>query len=190
MIRRAILCASLVLAAPLVTARADAPASTKTAAKPQIQVVELPAQPIVFRLVKAPPAKLEEEMRGAFLALVGIASRGGLALAGSPIARYRERAATSDATFVVEAALPVTKLPAKSSGFELGTLPAGPAITLEHRGKLADLPRAHAALDAWLVANKRRAAGPRWEVFVTNPVTTPDPAAQIVKIVVPLAPAT
>ena len=89
---------------------------------------------------------------------------------------------------MVEAALPVIKRPTGKlgAGVRAGALPAGPAATLVHRGRHAELDRAHATLDAWLVANKRRAAGPRWEVFMTNPLTTPDPDAQETRVVVPL----
>ncbi|MBA3500440.1 MAG: AraC family transcriptional regulator, partial [Deltaproteobacteria bacterium] len=51
----------------------------------------------------------------------------------------------------------------------------------------AKLAAAHAELDAWLAANKRAAVGPRWEVYVTNPITTPDPDAQTTRVYAPLA---
>ena len=96
-------------------------------------------------------------------------------MTGPPFARYLSRGAT----FVVEVGVPVRK--GKTA------LPAGPAAVVEFRGPHAKLATAHAELDAWLAANKRTAAGPRWEVYVTNPITTPDPDAQTTRVYVPLA---
>jgi effector-binding domain-containing protein len=150
-------------------------AATVAIAEPKVEIVELPAQPIVYRTVKAPPPKLEAELQRAFLAILALTTKHGIDPAGPPLARYTSRGEV----YVVEAALPVRKAPDRIKGLSTGTLPAGPAATLEHRGPLVELPRSHAALDAWLAANKRHAAGPRWELFL-------DPAAPIVKIVVPL----
>lgn len=152
-------------------------AATVAMAEPKVEVVELLAQPVVYKTVKAPPAKLEAELQRAFLAILAITAKHGVDPAGPPIARYTSRGEV----YVVEAALPVRKAPSGIKGLTTGTLPAGPAATLEHRGKLTELPRTHAALDAWLIANKRTAAGPRWELFL-------DPATPIVKVFVPLAP--
>lgn len=153
-------------------------------------VVRLPEQPILRRRVQAKPAELEPKLREAFFALVGEAVKAKLELAGPPLARYQSRGTAADPGFVVDAALPLRTKPTQllAPGFSLDHLPAGPAATLFHRGRLADLPRSHAALDTWLAAHHRRAAGARWEVYVTNPVTTPDPDAQQVTLVVPLAP--
>lgn len=175
------------LIGPTVASAEPTPAP-KPAAEPTL--TQLSEQAIVRRRVTATPAELEARLREAFFALVGEAMNAKWELAGPPLARYQARGTTAEPEFIIDAALPLRTKPRQPAGpgFAIDQLPAGPAATLLHRGRLADLPRSHAMVDAWLSANHRRAVGPRWEVFVTNPVTTPDPNAQQVTIVVPLAP--
>ena len=47
---------------------------------------------------------------------------------------------------------------------------------------------AHAKLDAWLTKSGKTARGPRWEVYTTTPLTTPDPDAQVTQLVIPVQP--
>jgi len=155
-------------------------------AAPAIEVIELRAQPALVRTVKAPPEQLGTAMAAAIMTLVGTADRYTLAIAGPPFARYVSRGEQ----YEVEVGLPIRKAPAKrklGNDARVIELPAGAAATLLFRGPREDLPRAHAELDAWLAAHERSAAGPRWEVYLTNPIETPDPAAQQTRLVAPLA---
>lgn len=43
--------------------------------------------------------------------------------------------------------------------------PEGDAVTAVHWGPYAQMRDAYEAIDAWLAANGRRAAGPSWEVY-------------------------
>lgn len=168
------------------TAPAPAPVPAPEVA-PDVTVAELPAQPAIVRTIRAKPAALAGEMTRTILALIETATRKQLEVTGPPFARYVTRG-DGDQPFVVEVGLPL----ARAAKGDLGegtralTLPGGPAATLVFKGRHEDLPRAHAALDRWLAAHKRRAAGARWEVYLTNPISTPDPAAQRTQIVQPL----
>lgn len=175
------------------TTTAAPPAATATppaAATAPIEVTTLAPQPILYVVVRAQPAALSESLQRAFLSLLGSITTTGVDIAGPPLARYASRGTAADPTFVVEAALPVKKLPAGTlpAGLRAATLPGGPAATLVVTGPHAGLVDAHATLDAWLAAAKRTPAGARWEVFLTNPMMTPDPAAQQTRVVVPLRP--
>jgi effector-binding domain-containing protein len=154
-------------------------------ADPPIEVITLDVQPAIAKTITAAPDALSVQIGGAVLALVATADRHGLVISGPPFSRTVSRGARVE----VEVGLPVRKAPAKKldKGVRGVELPAGPAATLLFRGRHQDLPTAHAALDTWLARNEREAASPRWEVYVTNPVTTPDPAAQQTRIVAPLA---
>jgi AraC family transcriptional regulator len=140
-------------------------------ANADVKVEELAAQPALTKTIKAKPAQLAAAMQKAILGLVAEAD----VVTGPPFARYLSRGAT----FVVEVGVPVRKGRA--------ALPAGPAAVVEFRGPHAKLAAAHAELDVWLAANKRTAAGARWEVYVTNPITTPDANAQTTRVYAPLA---
>ena len=134
-------------------------------------IVELQGQPAATKTIEVKPAALAAALQKTILGLVATTE----GVAGPPFARYVSRAET----YVVEVGLPVHK--------GKPVLPAGPAAMVEFHGPHAKLATAHAELDAWLAANKRTASGPRWEVYVTNPVMTPDPAKQVTRVYVPLA---
>jgi AraC family transcriptional regulator len=137
----------------------------------EVKVQTLAAQPALTKTIRAKPAQLAAEMQKAVLGLIASAE----SVTGPPFAVYLTRGDV----FVVLVGVPVPKgKPA---------LPAGPAAVVEFRGPHAKLADAHAELDAWLAANKRTAAGARWEVYVTNPITTPDPNAQTTRVYAPLA---
>lgn len=147
-----------------------------------VRVVELTEQPAVVRTVKTKPASLAAEITKAVVALVASDE---FVITGPPFARYEKR---TDKQVVVEIGVPVRKTPkALSKGLRAITLPAGPAAELVVTGRHEDLPKANAELDAWLTKEKRSARGQRWEVYETNPLTTPDPSAQRTRLVVPLA---
>lgn len=162
-----------------------ATAIAEPAAKPTIEVITLDAQPALARTIRATPDALATAIGGAVLSLIATADQHTLAVVGPPFARYLSRGAQLE----VEVGLPVRSASKKapSKGVRAIELPAGSAATLVFRGRHEDLWRAHAMLDAWLAQNKRKAAGARWEVYVTNPLTTRDPALHETRIIAPLA---
>ncbi|MCB9562590.1 MAG: GyrI-like domain-containing protein [Kofleriaceae bacterium] len=151
-------------------------------------MLTLTAQPALLRTVRAAPADLGDALTGAIFGLIAATSSSGAEPAGPPFARYLSRGDAADPTMVVEAGLPVVAPPtgALPDDVVAGELPAGEAVALVFVGPHERLGEAHAALDGWLAAHRRDAAGPRWEVFLTNPVTTPDPEQQRTKVFVPL----
>jgi len=149
-----------------------------------VTVEELAARPAIATTVRAKPTELAAAMQTAMLSLIAAAQQHDLQIVAPPLARYLSRGDT----FVVEAALPVRKSPAKlGKQLRAISLPAGPAAVVVVRGPHTRLASGHAELDRWLAANKRATAGARWEVYVTNPITTPDPDAQVTRIYAPLA---
>ncbi len=164
-------------------APAPAPASPDAAV---VVVMELTAQPALLLRVRAPAAELGARMQDAMFTLFAAAATAKVDLAGPPFARL-VAAPDDDGTITLDAGVPVIK-PVASPGGEVvvGELPAGPAATLLHVGRHDDLATAHAALERWLIAHQRTAAGPGWQVFLTNPITEPDPDAQQTKLFVPL----
>lgn len=147
-----------------------------------VRVVELQRQPAVVRTVKTTPASLAAEITKAVVSLI---TSDEFVITGPPFARYQTR---TDKLVVAEIGVPVRKAPAApSKGLRSIELPAGPAAELVVTGRHEDLPKAHAELDAWLAKEHRKPSGARWEVYLTNPLTTPDPAAQQTRIVAPLA---
>lgn len=141
-----------------------------SSAAAEVKVQTVAAQRTTSTTIRAKPAQLGAEMQKAILGLVATTE----GITGPPFARYVSRGET----YVVEVGLP-TKA-GKTA------LPAGSVAVVEFRGPHAKLADAHAELDAWLAANKRTATT-RWEVYLTNPITTPDPAAQVTHVYALLA---
>jgi effector-binding domain-containing protein len=109
---------------------------------------------------------------------------GGGMIAGPPFTRYhsieRERVD-------LEAGLPVrSALPAKGE-IRPGELPGGDAAVATHVGPYEGLPATGAALAKWVEGRGRIAAGPSWELYVTDPGMDPNPATWRTEIVKPLA---
>jgi len=150
------------------------------------EIATLEAQPTITKRVRTSPDRLGAAIAAAVLELLSAADTNTLQIVGPPFARYLLRGKQLD----VEVGVPLRKAStAKKLGKSIraDTLPGGRVARLNVRGKHEDLPKAHGALDTWLDAHDEKAAGARWEIYVTNPITTPDPAAQETTIVVPLA---
>lgn|GEM_PF-6126414 len=168
------LCAALATAAAP-AARADAPGG--------VSIVEVTRQKVLVKQVTAPPQKLRAAIRKAVTDATNAAKRSRLDIAGPPVVRYIQRGPLS---FVVEAGVPVQGSAPARPGLRIVELPAGKAATITHMGPYEQLPATHQILDQWLEAQKQRATGRRWEVFVSNPVVVRDPAKLETKIFVPL----
>ncbi|MCX6127184.1 MAG: GyrI-like domain-containing protein [Proteobacteria bacterium] len=52
-------------------------------------------------------------------------------------------------------------------------LPKGAVATTVHIGSQEDSPKAYEAIQRWLQANKKKESGAPWEVYLTDPASTP-----------------
>jgi effector-binding domain-containing protein len=109
-----------------------------------------------------------------------------LRASGAPLAVTLSRDADS---WLFRAGIPVDgPLPkADAQGaVVLSTSPGGPVLKVTHTGSTAKLGETYAAIDAWLTLHKRGAGEGSWEVYVSDPATTPE--AELVTLIhVPLA---
>lgn len=71
---------------------------------------------------------------------------------------------------------------------QVGTLPWGEVVATDHYGPYEQLPKAGEALDQWLAAKGRRAAGPNWEYYWTDPGAESDTTKWHTEVVKPLVP--
>ena len=85
---------------------------------------------------------------------------------------YSEPGATVD----VECAIPVAAPMAGAGRVKAGELPAATAATVTHLGTYDGLPQTWTELTAWMKSQGLQAAGPPWEVYVTDPAGEPDPS--------------
>jgi AraC family transcriptional regulator len=113
------------------------------------------------------------------------AQQHGVALAGPPFTRYLK---AGPGLLSIEAGLPIATPSQGEDDIVATELPGGPAAVAIHAGNYDTLGETHAAVERWLDANQLEAAGPPWEIYVTDPGTTPDPKDWRTEVVYPLRP--
>lgn len=111
----------------------------------------------------------------------------GIAMAGPPFTRYL---AMTRGTFTIAAGMPITA-PGSDAGegdtlISAGELPGGEIAVAIHAGPYQTLGETHAALEAWVAAQGRTAAGPPWETYITDPGEVPNPADWRTEVCLPL----
>jgi len=99
--------------------------------------------------------------------------RSGTHPAGPPFARWHVwEADRAD----LEAGMPVPA-PVEGEGrIAASELPGGTVAVTVHRGPYDSLPDTYNALGAWMEANGHEHCGAPWEVYLTDPRETPEPA--------------
>lgn len=104
-------------------------------------------------------------------------------VAGAPFVRYLEIGAGS---YRIEAGVPTAE-PMKGSGEIIASeLPGGELAVADHYGPYNTLVETTAALREYVEGQGRRAAGPLWESYVTDPNAEPDPAKLLTEVCIPL----
>jgi hypothetical protein len=142
-----------------------------------VRVLALVPQPALVETVEASPGELARTLAGTIASLVVLAQATGVELVGPPFSRYLARGDR----FVVEVGVPIRRAPPGSPGGDVrvGELPGGTAAAIVHVGPHARLGDAYATLDRWLVDHHRREAGPRWEVYLTDPDAPGPPRTEV-----------
>ena len=134
---------------------------------------QFPGQAILLIRRTIARAELQPMLSECFGKLFGYGAKGGLPIAGGPVARYL---AVGSGPWTVEAAMPLAKAVTADGEMESGTLPAGPVAVGIHAGLYDQLPETYAAIEKWMAENGARAGGAPWESYVTDPGTFPNPA--------------
>lgn len=107
----------------------------------------------------------------------------GVQPAGRPFTRFFER--SGDAV-EFEGGCPVSEPVDGEGEIVANVLPGGEVAATVHVGPYDDLPQAAAALLSWAAANGREAAGPPWEVYLSDPGEVIDPFEWRTEVLLPL----
>ena len=140
--------------------------------KPEFRTTQLEAQPIVGIRTRTTMNKIGEVMGPVFGEVYGYIQQSGQAPAGMPFAIYHSMAEGD--TVELECGMPVASPMAGTARIQAGELPAGTMVTVTHMGPYDDLKHTWAALTKWMASQGLQAAGPPWEVYVTDPGAEPD----------------
>jgi AraC family transcriptional regulator len=158
----------------------------------EIQVADLPLQPILVVRRRVPPAEIAttigQELRAVFL----YSQAHGIGFAaGHPITRYPEYGV---GFVTLETGMRVAS---HEGPWHVGegdgrvtreALPAGPAVSTIHAGPYDSLRDAYAALEQWMEAHGRKTNGAPWEVYLNDPGDHPDPKDWKTQVFWPILP--
>lgn len=87
--------------------------------------------------------------------------------AGAPMAWYKKQ----KGPFFFEAGIPVNKAGSKAvKGVQVRQLNAGQALVVHFYGPFELLPQGYDAVKDWMKENKKTAAGPSYEIYITDPL--------------------
>jgi effector-binding domain-containing protein len=86
---------------------------------------------------------------------------------GSPMAWYKKQ----KAPFFFEAGIPVNKAGSKPvKGVQVRQMTGGKALIVHFFGPFELLPQGYDAVKEWMKENKKTAAGPSYEIYITDPI--------------------
>ncbi len=149
-----------------------------------IQIEAMTEQPALAMTRTVAPTAIASTLAQMLPGVFAHAQKTGAAMAGPPFARYL---AMTPGTLTLQGGVPLVA-PADGEGeIEQATLPGGEVATLIYTGPYDTLGEGHFALEMWAKDQGRTASGGAWEVYLTDPATTPNPADWKTKIYLPLA---
>lgn len=128
------------------------------------------------------PAKIAEFLSEAW----GYVQQKGGRIVGPPFTRFH---GAHDGAVDLEGGVPVENALPPGGRIQAGELPGGEAVVTTHVGPYDGLPEARAALEAWTKSAGRKAAGPAWQAYWTDPGEVKDSAKWQTEVVLPLEPA-
>ncbi len=145
----------------------------------------LRAQPSMAVRRVAPVAEAGPAVVEAFTAVGQYLHEHGGRPAGETYARFLS---IDPESVQVEVGFTVEELLPAEGDVQPGELPAGEVVVTLHQGPYEQLPEATAALQAWMRANGRQAAGAAWEVYLNGPPDVTEPEQFETEVFMPLVP--
>jgi AraC family transcriptional regulator len=135
------------------------------------------AQPVLVRRFRVAPTEIPRAFGEGLESVFAHAKRHGIALTGRPFARYPEM---SGGRMTIEPGMRIEASDAANAESEgevrVDTLPGGTVASTVHEGAYQSLGQAHTAIRAWIEEHGLTPSGAPWEVYVTDPMATPDQA--------------
>ena len=143
-----------------------------------ITKTEVAPQPVLIRSFRVNRTEISKAIGEGLESVFGYAQRHGLALTGRPFARYPD---VGPGQLTIEPGMYVSgdhePRDPDDTGVAIEILPGGLLASTVHAGPYETLPEAYAALEAWMAAEGLTKNGAPWEIYVTDPMATPDQAA-------------
>ena len=151
----------------------------------EVQVKEVPAQHVAALSKHTSLATIGEDVSAAFTQIWGVIGPRGIVPMGPPFLVMND--ALDEVTEGdVELCVPIAE-PFEGSGEVTGHDVEGvTAATAVHRGPYAEIGPAYHTLTGWVQEHGHEIAGPSREVYLTDPMETPDEADYLTEVVFPI----
>ena len=146
-----------------------------------VAVASRPAAVIPFVI---PRAEMPKVMGPAIQELLATLASQGIAPAGPVFAHHLRM---PQGMFDFEVGVPVSSPVAAAGRVQPGELPSATVARTIYRGPYEGLPSAWGEFMAWIESEGHSPAPDLWEVYLTNPESTPDPADWRTELNRPLA---
>ena len=161
----------------------DKPKSRGTKMSYEITKKTIEEAPFLYMRKQTKPDGVAEALASMLVPVFQYATANGIPFAGPPTARY---VSFGPGLITLEAGLPVAGPAEAKDDIMLGSLFGGEVASTIHKGPYDTLNLGHEAVQEWMMANNVEAAGPPWEVYITDPGEVPDPAEWRTEIIHPL----
>jgi effector-binding domain-containing protein len=139
----------------------------------QVGIKEMPAARVCGLTFEASVEDIGPESGRAYDRLYGALGRTGIDPVAPPRLVYLEMNGDS---WGLEANVPIGPGDAPESDMTVHEMPATRAACALHRGPYTELGLAYAQVEKWVADNGYETAGPMFDIYVTDPAKTPDPA--------------
>ena len=145
-----------------------------TDTKLQTETVQTKSQPMIYvrRTSSMAPDDIGKAMGDAFGMLGKFIGENNVAVAGPALAIYHDY---SDKGVVMDIGLPVAAGAKPGGEIQLGETPSGKALKAVHHGPYDTLRDTYDALGKYMEENDIAMPPLSWEVYVSDPATTPEP---------------
>jgi len=134
------------------------------------------AQPVLVRRFRVTRAEIAKAIGEGLGSVFKHAQQHGIPLAGPPFARYSDvgEQLTIEPGMCIAGTAPVETH--DTGDVRVDTLPGGFVARTLHAGSYDSLHEAYAALQSWMKESGLTASGAPWEVYLTDPMATPNVA--------------
>jgi effector-binding domain-containing protein len=148
------------------------------------EIVQTTTVPTAMIRLTIPRSEIRNVMGPGIGELMAVLGAQGIAPAGPWLTHHLRM---DPSTFDFEICVPVTRPVTATGRVEPGQLPAVTVARTVYHGGYEGLGAAWQALDAWIVAQGRTPGPSLWEVYRTDPHSSPDPATWLTELNRPLA---
>lgn len=150
----------------------------------EVEIKELPAQPVVSIRAKVRMDELADFFGKAFSKLFPYVASVGEAPVGPPIATYHS--APTPEGIDVEVCVPIGEAVGGSGEIRSSVLPAGTFASTLHAGPYEEFARTYGLLQVWMGENGYALAGPSREVYIVGMGQVDDPSGYLTEILFPV----